>query len=103
MAIVARTVKGKDLVTVEGLGGWHGRPHPDPAAALEQLKEENPEAYAKRVRPEEGEEGEELEGDLVRRDGRRALGRVGRARARAEDAGGVSRHGCRLLRAYRRY
>jgi large subunit ribosomal protein L5 len=28
------------------------------AAALEQLKEENPEAYAKRVRPEEGEEGE---------------------------------------------
>ncbi len=36
-AVVARTVKGKDLVTVEGLGGWHGRPHPDPAAALEQL------------------------------------------------------------------
>jgi large subunit ribosomal protein L5 len=31
-------------------------------AALEQLKEENPEAYAKRVRPEEGEEGEEGEG-----------------------------------------
>jgi len=31
------------------------------AAALEQLKEENPEAYAKRVRPEEGEEGEEGE------------------------------------------
>jgi large subunit ribosomal protein L5 len=30
-------------------------------AALEQLKEENPEAYAKRVRPEEGEEGEEGE------------------------------------------
>jgi hypothetical protein len=29
------------------------------AAALEQLKEENPEAYAKRVRPEEGEEGEQ--------------------------------------------
>ena len=29
------------------------------AAALEQLKEENPEAYAKRERPEEGEEGEE--------------------------------------------
>jgi large subunit ribosomal protein L5 len=30
------------------------------AAALEQLKEENPEAYAKRVKePEEGEEGEE--------------------------------------------
>jgi large subunit ribosomal protein L5 len=29
------------------------------AAALEQLKEENPEAYAKRVREEEGEEGEE--------------------------------------------
>src|SRR5262245_2720698 len=32
------------------------------AAALEQLKEENPEAYAKRQRPEEGEEGEEAEG-----------------------------------------
>jgi large subunit ribosomal protein L5 len=31
-------------------------------AALEQLKAENPEAYAKRVRPEEGEEGEEGEG-----------------------------------------
>jgi large subunit ribosomal protein L5 len=29
------------------------------AAALEQLKEENPEAYAKRERPEESEEGEE--------------------------------------------
>ena len=36
-AIIARTVKGKGLVTVEGLSGWHGRPHPDPAAALEQL------------------------------------------------------------------
>jgi large subunit ribosomal protein L5 len=31
-------------------------------AALEQLKEENPEAYAKPVREEEGEEGEEGEG-----------------------------------------
>jgi hypothetical protein len=30
-------------------------------AALEQLKEENPEAYAKPERPEEGEEGEEGE------------------------------------------
>jgi large subunit ribosomal protein L5 len=30
-------------------------------AALEQLKEENPEAYARRVRVEEGEEGEEGE------------------------------------------
>jgi large subunit ribosomal protein L5 len=30
-------------------------------AALEQLKEENPEAYAKRVREEEGEEGEGVE------------------------------------------
>ena len=29
------------------------------AAAFEQLKEENPEAYAKRQKPEEGEEGEE--------------------------------------------
>ena len=33
------------------------------AAALEQLKEENPEAYAKREREEEGEEGEEAEGE----------------------------------------
>ena len=32
------------------------------AAALEQLKAENPEAYAKHVREEEGEEGEEAEG-----------------------------------------
>jgi large subunit ribosomal protein L5 len=32
------------------------------AAALEQLKEENPEAYAKPVKEEEGEEGEEGEG-----------------------------------------
>ena len=32
-------------------------------AALEQLKEENPEAYAKPERPEEGEEGEEGEGE----------------------------------------
>lgn len=32
-------------------------------AALEQLKEENPEAYAKRVREEEGEEGEEGAGE----------------------------------------
>ena len=31
------------------------------AAALEQLKEENPEAYAKPEKPEEGEEGEEAE------------------------------------------
>jgi large subunit ribosomal protein L5 len=32
-------------------------------AALEQLKEENPEAYEKRVRPEEGEEGEGAGGE----------------------------------------
>ena len=32
-------------------------------AALEQLKEENPEAYAKPEKPEEGEEGEEGEGE----------------------------------------
>ena len=39
------------------------RPGPKPRqAALEQLKEENPEAYAKPVREEEGEEGEEGEG-----------------------------------------
>jgi large subunit ribosomal protein L5 len=33
------------------------------AAALEQLKEENPDAYAKPEKPEEGEEGEEGEGE----------------------------------------
>ena len=35
------------------------------AAALEQLKEENPEAYAKPETPEEGEEGEEGEARLA--------------------------------------
>jgi large subunit ribosomal protein L5 len=40
------------------------------AAALEQLKEENPEAYAKRERPEEGEEGEEgAEGEAPAAEG----------------------------------
>jgi hypothetical protein len=40
------------------------------AAALEQLKEENPEAYEKPVRPEEGEEGEEgAEGETKPEDG----------------------------------
>jgi large subunit ribosomal protein L5 len=37
------------------------------AAALEQLKEENPEAYAKRERPSEDEEGEE--GEAAAEDG----------------------------------
>ena len=37
-------------------------------AALEQLKEENPEAYAKRERPEEGEEGEEGEAPEAGKD-----------------------------------
>jgi hypothetical protein len=32
-------------------------------AALEQLKEENPDAYAKPEKPEEGEEGEEGDGE----------------------------------------
>ena len=45
-------------------------------AALEQLKEENPEAYAKPEKPEEGEEGEERR---ARRRGRR------RPRARADE------------------
>jgi large subunit ribosomal protein L5 len=45
------------------------------AAALEQLKEENPEAYAKRERPEEGEEGEEG-----------AEGERGEAKAESEDS-----------------
>ena len=39
-------------------GGPRSGPRPR-QAALEQLKEENPEAYAKPERPEEGEEGEE--------------------------------------------
>jgi large subunit ribosomal protein L5 len=38
-------------------------------AALEQLKEENPEAYAKPVREEEGEEGEEGEGGAAEGEG----------------------------------
>lgn len=33
------------------------------AAALEQLKEENPDAYAAPEKPEAGEEGEDAEGD----------------------------------------
>jgi len=37
-------------------------------AALEQLKEENPEAYARRVEPEEGEEGSEQEGAPEQRE-----------------------------------
>jgi large subunit ribosomal protein L5 len=37
-------------------------------AALEQLKAENPEAYAKRERPEEGEEGEEGEAEAPTAD-----------------------------------
>jgi large subunit ribosomal protein L5 len=48
------------------------------AAALEQLKEENPEAYAKPEKPEEGEEGEEgAEGE-------------GGGEAKAESGGGDS-------------
>ncbi len=39
------------------------------AAALEQLKEENPEAYAKPEKPEEGEEGAEGEGEGAKPDG----------------------------------
>lgn len=38
-AIIARTIKGKGLVMVEGLLGWHGRPHPDAAASLAELGE----------------------------------------------------------------
>jgi large subunit ribosomal protein L5 len=47
------------------------------AAALEQLKEENPEAYAKPEKPEEGEEGEEG-----------AEGEGGEAKPKAEGDGG---------------
>jgi large subunit ribosomal protein L5 len=50
------------------------------AAALEQLKEENPEAYAKPERPEEGEEGEEG-----------AEGGEGGGEAKAEGDGGDAR------------
>jgi hypothetical protein len=38
-------------------------------AALEQLKEENPDAYAKPEKPEEGEEGEEGESTAGGPDG----------------------------------
>jgi large subunit ribosomal protein L5 len=44
------------------------------AAALEQLKEENPEAYEKPVRPEEGEEGEEGEAPAEGEGGGQAEG-----------------------------
>jgi large subunit ribosomal protein L5 len=47
------------------------------AAALEQLKEENPDAYAKPEKPEEGEEGEEG-----------AEGEGGEAKPKAEGDGG---------------
>ena len=54
------------------------------AAALEQLKEENPEAYAKPEKPEEGEEGEEgAEGGGEQGRGRRRRRRRGRERLRA--------------------
>jgi large subunit ribosomal protein L5 len=46
------------------------------AAALEQLKEENPEAYEKPVRPEEGEEDESAR-DSATRDGQGAEGEGG--------------------------
>jgi large subunit ribosomal protein L5 len=49
------------------------------AAALEQLKEENPEAYEKPVKPEEGEEGAEGEGEGG-----------GEAKAESGDGGGDS-------------
>src|SRR4249920_3625902 len=49
------------------------------AAALEQLKEENPEAYAKPEKPEQGEEGEEGEG---------GEGEGGEAKPKAEGDGG---------------
>jgi len=52
------------------------------AAALEQLKEENPEAYAKRERVEEGEEGAEGE------DGEPAEGEGGGDDAKAAEDGG---------------
>ena len=45
------------------------------AAALEQLKEENPEAYAKPEKPEEGEEGEEGERARAAGTERRRQGR----------------------------
>jgi large subunit ribosomal protein L5 len=48
------------------------------AAALEQLKEENPEAYAKRVRPEEGEEGEEGAEVPTGAEGDQSSGEAGR-------------------------
>ena len=50
-------------------------------AALEQLKEENPEAYAKRERPEEGEEGEEGE----------AAGGEGEGAPEKQDEGGADK------------
>ena len=50
-AIIARTVKGKDLAGVEGREGWHGRPHPDPAAALAALGRAHRDAGSRRCLP----------------------------------------------------
>ncbi len=52
-------------------------------AALEQLKEENPEAYAKRERPEEGEEGEEGEAAA---EGEKAEGGEEKPEGKSEDS-----------------
>jgi large subunit ribosomal protein L5 len=58
------------------------------AAALEQLKEENPEAYAKRERHEEGEEGEEgAEGEAPAAEGEREAKDSGDSAGKDETSG----------------
>ena len=62
-------------------------------AALEQLKEENPEAYAKRVRPEEGEEGEEGAEERRRRRGAKTEKEDVRGRSSTRQATSNESHG----------
>ncbi len=57
------------------------------AAALEQLKEENPEAYEKPVRAEEEEEGEGAEREAEGGEGRRAEGAGGGDQAESKQEG----------------
>jgi large subunit ribosomal protein L5 len=58
------------------------------AAALEQLKEENPEAYAKRERAEEDEEGEEgAEGEKPAGEGEAKGERKGEAKGESKGGG----------------
>jgi transketolase len=51
LAILARTVKGKGVVTVESCRGLHGKPLSDPAVAIRALGGRRPDRLAAVVRP----------------------------------------------------